>query len=211
MTVFHHSEPGGKEVNEDSFLTCLHPMEQPHWICCIADGQGGRPNGAEASITACEATVRLLSAENSLSDLGSLCVMTIAEEVDRLVSATGGFTTLVVVVACPGGLTGVSSGDSKVYFRDENKAVVELTERQQKNPPVGSGDARFEPFAVRCSKGSRVLMMTDGVWKYAGYGNILAAFELASFKSATAGLQFAVASRSPGGLPDDFTLVGIEF
>ena len=48
------------------------------------------------------------------------------------------------------------------------KATV-VTGCQTKDPPVGSGEAFFVPFAAELTPPWLVLAMTDGVWKYAGW------------------------------------------
>jgi serine/threonine protein phosphatase PrpC len=52
MRVFEHTEPGGKERNEDFLIAFKHPSGGNRYVCILADGQGGRANGAEAAQTA---------------------------------------------------------------------------------------------------------------------------------------------------------------
>src|SRR6187431_243497 len=50
MIVVHStSEAGGHPVNEDAFVVLQHRDNAECWICTLADGQGGQPNGGPAS------------------------------------------------------------------------------------------------------------------------------------------------------------------
>ena len=87
------------------------------------------------------------------------------------------------------------------------KDAEESTAQQRKNPPVGSGDAIFTPFAADLSPPWSILAMTDGVWKYAGWGQ--------GFRQSSASqdgqeicdkLRDAAKLLRTGSLQDDFTL-----
>jgi hypothetical protein len=69
-------------------------------------------------------------------------------------------------------LCGTSNGDSAVYLRMVGRPGVILTERQHKDPPIGSGAADPVSFTARLTVPWLLLALTDGVWKYAGWDGV---------------------------------------
>ena len=210
MRVITHTEPGGKAVNEDFILARRHPQDESVMICCIADGQGGRSNGAIAAKTACEAFFESARAVPTTKLFDGQTISSLLQYVDGRVSTTGGFTTLAVLVLDRNMASGASSGDSKVYARDSAGQITEVSSMQRKNPPVGSGAAIFEQFVAHAVGGSRVLMVTDGVWKYAGYDSIQRAMAAPELNSVPELLRRDTLARGGSLLPDDFSLIAIQ-
>ena len=66
--VLTYSEVGGHRVNEDAFVARPHPVDPDSWLICLADGQGGRAGGAQASQLACK-TAADLAAKAPADDL----------------------------------------------------------------------------------------------------------------------------------------------
>lgn len=210
MEVITHTEPGGKIVNEDFILARKHPQDGSVWICCIADGQGGRSHGAAAAKTACEVFFENVADVSPMALFDDQAISNILGLVDGCVSATEGFTTFAGLVLDRDMASGGSAGDSKIFARDAVGMITEVTSEQRKNPPVGSGDAIFEPFMAHAIGGSRVLMVTDGVWKYAGYESIQRALNAPDLSMVIEILRQDTLARSGGSLPDDFSLIAIE-
>src|SRR6185369_1355332 len=77
-----------------------------------------------------------------------------------------GFTTLVGLCVGADHVAGASCGDSAAVAVCGASAPRVLTSRQWKNPPVGSGEATFVPFEMELAEPWRLLVMSDGVWKY---------------------------------------------
>lgn len=215
MTVKTHTEPGGKEVNEDFVLARRHPSGGERYVCVLADGQGGRSNGALAARSACE-VVWARAKEHPFDALRQPSTFsTLMYAADNAACRTGGFTTLVALALDGSTVVGSSCGDSKVFFARKPDGsgeleIIEWTARQQKNPPVGSGEALFAPFSYTGVDGGRILMLSDGVWKYCGFEAIRAAFELPSFADAPSLLRAATLKRSGSSLPDDFSVIAVE-
>jgi len=204
-----HTEPGGKLQNEDFIIAKAHPRFPEGYVCLLADGQGGQANGAMAARTACETAWRL-AASNPFADLLNPDAWTaILAATDTAVAASGGYTTLIGFAAGGNFICGASCGDSKVYIKNKTGKIEEITERQRKNPPVGSGEAIFETYLADIANGSRLLVVSDGVWKYCGYEAIQKVFESADYSAAPVELRDATASRSGGKLPDDFSVIAI--
>ncbi len=202
------SEAGGHPVNEDAFLIREHPAEDGCWIGCIADGQGGRAGGARASRLACETVMRI--AERT--PVGMLASARgwgyLLPEADRAVAgdADAGFTTLVGFCIRRGRIVGASNGDSAVLLVNSTGNSI-LTERQPKNPPVGSGSAAFAEFTAELGESWRVLAMTDGVWKYVGWDRILKVLSKRTGRLTLEELRQLAALQRTGELQDDFTAV----
>jgi len=206
-----HTEPGGKPRNEDYLLARAHPSIPALSLFFLADGQGGQSNGALAAQTACDTAYRLMAAESRDRLFRASTLTSLLEETDREVEQTGGFTTLLALVLDLSAfqITGASVGDSRIYANPGSGEIDELTGNQRKNPPVGSGSAIFESFERCFSSGSRILMVSDGVWKYAGLPVIQSGFALPEFASVSGHLKSAVL-RGCSALPDDFSIISIS-
>lgn len=122
---------------------------------------------------------------------------------------TAGFTTFVGFAVVNGRLVGASSGDSAVMLVTGGEAR-ELTAGQRKNPPVGSGVATFVPFEARLTEPWKVLAMSDGVWKYAGWEKVVGAAKTMSREALVGALKDAARLPGSGRFPDDFTVVVLE-
>lgn len=210
MIVHSYSEPGGKSLNEDYVIARRHPSTSDTYVCLMADGQGGRAHGALAARTACESAWSLASNRpaHSLFENGSW--LDILRHADEETSLTGGFTTLIALSVNRESVAGASSGDCKVFFKHPARNEIdEWTDRQRKNPPVGSQSADFVPFVYHVISGGRIMMLSDGVWKYCGYEALKQAFELPAAE-VTAHFQRAIFSRAGSTLPDDFSIISID-
>lgn len=211
LTVHSHTEAGGKPVNEDFILLRRHPASHDSYLCFLADGQGGRSHGAEASRKACEAAWELASGLSVEHLREGLRWVSILQQVDAQVGSTGGYTTLIALIVGPGFAVGASSGDSKIYYAKSGPVtdLTEWTSQQRKNPPVGSGGADFVPFEFENLTGGRVLIASDGVWKYCGYEALRKSFE-SPIAEVSQALKQAIFQRSGPHLPDDFSVLVVD-
>ncbi|HJZ56335.1 MAG TPA: protein phosphatase 2C domain-containing protein [Gemmataceae bacterium] len=205
------SEAGGHPENEDAFLANQLPGEPEGALVCVADGQGGRAGGRKAARLACEVAAATACSRTSeeLADSGAW--QTILSDADAAVAADAeaGFTTLIGFAVRNEFLVGASCGDSAVFVVSGTE-LLEPTKRQFKNPPVGSGEADFIPFEVRLARPWRVLAMSDGVWKYAGWQRVRELAARLGGEELIAALQAAARLRLSGEFPDDFTVVLVE-
>lgn len=210
MKPHTHTEPGGKVVNEDFVLARRHPHASDVLIGALADGQGGRSNAALASRTACEAVWSLASALPVPQLFKTDTWRRIVEQADEAVALTGGFTTLVAFAIDQDTAVGASVGDSKAYFkRPTDPEMTEWTIGQRKNPPVGSGSVDEVPFMVGGQEAGRLLVVSDGVWKFCGYEALLSSFAQPQ-EELTGHLRGALLQRAGSSLPDDFSLIAID-
>ncbi len=212
IKVFTVSEVGGHIANEDAFIVEQHPADPTCWICSLADGQGGRSGGGRAATIAVEAVAAFAKKQpsNLLVD-GSIWNSFLAEA-DRIVAkdTIAGFTTLNGFCVSNERIVGSSNGDSAVALFNEKGECVELTRNQRKNPPIGSGFAATINFTAHLPDRWKVLAMSDGVWKYARWEQIIgSAKTLRGQKLVDTLLQSARLTRS-GQLQDDFTLVLLQ-
>jgi serine/threonine protein phosphatase PrpC len=192
------SEPGGHPVNEDAFV--LRPVEGG-WLAAVADGMGGRAGGRRAAQLACETVA------NSPNPFHARL-----SEADNAVAADreAGFTTLVALHLSETRVEGASCGDSAAVAVCGGAAPKVLTSRQFKNPPVGSGEAAFVPFALDLASPWRVLLMSDGVWKYASWDRVWDVAARLSGEELIHALADAARLPATGEFQDDFTLVVLE-
>jgi PPM family protein phosphatase len=174
-------------------------------LVVVADGAGGTAGGAEAAQAVCDAVVEAFRARSSGGAAWDGFL--------RLVDATlakadhGGFSTAVVVEIVDGQVAGASVGDSGAWLVAPD-GIVDLTERQVHKPLLGSGAARpvaFGPVSLR----GRVLVGTDGLFKYASRARIASATVEGTAEAAVAALVDAVRLRN-GTLQDDVAVVVCE-
>jgi serine/threonine protein phosphatase PrpC len=201
IRTYSFTDAGGYAVNEDAFL--LQPLsgEPGGWLVALADGQGGRAGGARAAQLACQIAA---------THAGSWKARLTAADAAVAADAEAGFTTLVGLHVHHDRVAGASCGDSAALAVWGNGLLRLLTANQFKNPPVGSGEADFVPFELELTPPWRVLVMSDGVWKYAGWERIWDLAARLSGMELLAELQTAARLRTSGAFPDDFTVVLLE-
>jgi PPM family protein phosphatase len=207
-----HTEPGGHPANEDAFEITQHPGEQSCWIGALADGQGGQAGGGHAAWLACRVVIETISAQRASSVATAGTWIDALRRADERVCADrdAGYTTLIGFAVFGGHVIGASNGDSALWVACADGRILDLTEHQAKNPPIGSGFAAPAPFAAKLPASWTILAMSDGVWKAVGRGRVA---ELLLQCRGQALLDALLAeARLPwsGGLGDDFTAVVLE-
>lgn len=199
IRTYSFSAAGGHPINEDAFV--LRPLPgEAGWLVALADGQGGRAGGARAAQIACQIASASTNWEKSLP------------EADTAVAAdlVAGFATLVGLSVEGDYLCGASCGDSAALAVSGGGTLSLLTSRQFKNPPVGSGEADFIPFELELVRPWRILVMSDGVWKYASWERVWDCVVRLSGEELLAELQAAAQLKATGEFLDDFTVVLLE-
>jgi serine/threonine protein phosphatase PrpC len=210
MMIYTFTEAGDGHVNEDAIAHRPHTATDNFALCALADGQGGRPGGGIAAQAAVLLALDAACAEKPETLLSPMRWLDVCNVADRGVAAEpdAGYCTLVALVAAGEWVVGASSGDSAAALILEHSAVI-LTDRQHKNPPVGSGAARFEAFSARPGMRWRVLVISDGVWKYVGWEKMIAVGRSSQGNQVAEALRREVL-QSRGLLPDDFSVILIE-
>jgi hypothetical protein len=207
-----HTESGGHPTNEDAFEVGRHPGDQSCWIGVLADGQGGQSGGGEAARLACRVVIEAISARrvSAVATVGTW--IDALREADKQVCADrdAGYTTLIGFAVFGGHIVGASNGDSAIWLAQGGGRIVDLSEQQAKNPPIGSGFASPAPFAAKLAASWAILAMSDGVWKGAGRGRV--AELLLQYRGQALLDALLAEARLPwsGGLGDDFTAVVFE-
>lgn len=210
MKVSTHTEVGGHAQNEDAFLVERHPCDSNKWMCFLADGQGGQRGGGPAARRACHAglDVAISMPPSSLDKSATWVDVLYAADQAVKCDADAGFTTLVALSVAPGRIVGAASGDSAALLV-VGDAPIWLTAGQRKNPPVGSGAAIAVPFAAKPTGSWKLVVMSDGVWKFARCECVEDAVRRERGDSLIG--ELLQLSRLPtGSLADDFTAIVIE-
>jgi hypothetical protein len=211
LLIFTLSEARDQHANEDVARYAQHPADSRFALCALADGQGGQSGGAAAATLGVSSALAAACASEPKSLFSPSAWLDICAMVDRRVAAepNAGFCTLVTLVATAEWVVGASSGDSAAILLFDASEFI-LTDRQRKNPPVGSGAAIFEPFSSALEGWWRILILSDGVWKYAGWDNVIRRGREADGQTVIDKLREDVLVRSGGLLPDDFSVIAIE-
>lgn len=142
----------------------------------LADGVSGMFGGTEAATQAVQTWIE----EKSLAP-----ELALAEADSHLSRAPhGGQTTAIFLELTADGLRGASVGDSRVWFLEANGTWKELTEYQRVKPYVGSGDAVPIAFSRVPRERGRLLICSDGLWRYTDLADIWANAQLDSLSAA---------------------------
>jgi len=207
MMIYTFTEAGDGHANEDAIAYRSYPATDDFALCALADGQGGRSGGGIAAQTAVLLALDTACAVKPESLLSPLRWVDVCSAADRGVAAAPdtGYCTLVALVVTDEWVVGASSGDSAAVLILDHSAVI-LTDRQHKNPPVGSGAAKFEGFSAKLGMRWRVLLASDGVWKYVGWERIIALGRSVQGNQVADALRREVL-QSHRLLPDDFSVI----
>ena len=121
-------------------------------------------------------------------------------------TSEAGFTTLIGFGVFDGKIYGASCGDSAVLLIDELQSVF-LTEKQRKNPPVGSSGAIPVSFTAKLQNDWKLMAMSDGVWKFLDWETI--ANTVRNFPKAEIleELKRKYVERHGENLWDDFSII----
>jgi serine/threonine protein phosphatase PrpC len=171
------------------------------YLVAVADGAGGTGGGSDAADGLIAFLSTLTEKAASTDWFGALCTFD-----DELAARrSGGQTTGVVAFVNGDSVIGASVGDSSAWLITPAGDTTDLTARQRRRPLLGSGEALPVQFEAEL-QGGRVLLGSDGLFKYATAERICA---LAMQRSAAEGAEaLANCVRLPsGGLQDDVAVV----
>ncbi|WNG37908.1 SpoIIE family protein phosphatase [Archangium violaceum] len=165
-------------------------------VAVVADGAGGTGRGAEAAQGVIDAVRRLGWSSST---------QTWVELLGRLNhSLSPAQTTAVIVAVGPTALTGASVGDSEAWWFD-GAAEYALTKEQRRKPLLGSGEAMPVGFFHEARGAGRLVLGSDGLWKYVRWERVLEALQNPPQEAARRLLESV---RYPSGvLPDDVAVV----
>ncbi|HRI64217.1 MAG TPA: PP2C family serine/threonine-protein phosphatase [Polyangium sp.] len=171
-------------------------------VIVVADGAGGVGGAAIAAQFVCDF---LMDRAAKATGDGVFWVRALRDADAALAADShGGLTTAVVVEIRGTSLCGASVGDSGAWALNES-GIVDLTAAQIRKPLIGSGEAKlvaFGPVLLR----ERLLVATDGIFKYA-HRDVIAACALnAKLDDAAEALLEAVRLRN-GFFQDDIALI----
>ena len=211
VQAFVYSEAGGKLKNEDAVSVQQYPADGRVWICALADGQGGQFGGERAAQLAVEVSLKTATTSQLKQLSESQFWEHVAETTDKSVSDNedAGYTTLVICCINIDSVLGVSSGDSAAIILNKDGAIA-LTENQIKNPPVGSGAARFVSFHAKLKTDWKLLVVSDGVWKYIGWELLTKVASENQGDELISSLRELAAKSNGGRLADDFSIALFE-
>lgn len=202
-----HSEAGEGHANEDVVLVWPHPGDAGVLLCSLADGQGGQAGGAAAARVAAEESLRAASSfpAKELREAAPWYAVVGAADEAVCEDDAAGYCTLVSLGVSDREVWGASCGDSGALLLSGGQDFL-LTEDQRKNPPVGSSAAHPVAFSARLHPGWTLLVLSDGVWKFVGWDNIVGIAAQNQGRALVAALRQAALDANGGRLPDDFSV-----
>lgn len=190
---------------QDQDRLAVIPVLGAH-LLVLADGAGGRAGGRQAA----EAVTRLARNEARALATGATSPAELLTHLDASLASDSeaGESTAVIALVQRGEVRGASVGDSGAWLVSPGQ-VRDLTRGQVRKPLLGSGSASpcaFELTAHDCPAEGRLLLASDGLWKYASGDQITQAARTGSLEQALEALIACVRSPS-GGLSDDVALI----
>ncbi len=210
IQTFSFTEAGESSANEDAFIIQPHPDDPDCWLCMVADGQGGSGGGREAARLAVQTAMDRMGAyppaQLALASTWGLILFEVDQAVFR--SSEAGLTSLVCLALYREYVMGAASGDcAALVFSGPRHYNLTAT---QSGDPVGSGEVVCNAFSYPLQDPWKIVAMTDGVWKYAGWQHVF------DYARETPGQELIdrliLKARLPGSgkFQDDFTVVVLE-
>jgi serine/threonine protein phosphatase PrpC len=120
-----------------------------------------------------------------------------------------GYTSLIALGCSNNEIAGVCCGDSAAYVVSNGHMHV-LTERQLKNPPIGSGVAAITSFNRSVLSPWYVVLVSDGAWKYIGWDAMGQISKASEPGKLTENLLNAMRAKWQRGFPDDFSVLVVS-
>jgi PPM family protein phosphatase len=176
-------------------------------LIMVADGMGGRRGGAIASefvLTGVAAYAKW----PAFPSPQALCNLFRQIDLDSVKVPGMGETTGAVCALSDRGISGAAVGDSATWWVTGNTLSILTTEAYPK-PWLGSGIAKPIPFFAPDEPGT-LLLMTDGVWKYAPQDLLIEWARTLEVSALPAKFIDAAKLRS-GQLQDDAAIVAARF
>lgn len=183
-------------AGEDRVLAIPH---EGRMVLVIADGAGGTGGGAAAAERILARTQHVAAALCS----GAYAPAALLAELDRTLAPTGGEAAAVVAVVSPTGIHGACVGDVEAILLVKG-AAIDLTAERRRKPLLGCGNVVPIPFSAEGA--GRVLVATDGLFKYASHERLVEMLHAGSLQDVPDRLIELVRLRS-GDLQDDVGLV----
>ena len=202
-----HSEAGDGHANEDVAVVHPHLGDAGLLLCALADGQGGQAGGAAAARVAVEESLRVAASFPAAALFETLPWHTVISAADEAVCEddAAGFCSLVCLCVSARQVCGASCGDSAALLLPGGSAT-ELTEQQRKNPPVGSSAVRPVAFSAHLEPGWKLLVVSDGVWKYVGWQQVAQIAAWHQGQAMVDALRQAALACHGGRMQDDFSV-----
>lgn len=211
MKVFTYTENGAHQENED-FIAAVERSENDSEILVsvLCDGQGGRPGGATASQSAVRFCLEIADESSHTKLLNPFEWLEIGKQIDKKVAETerAGLTTFIGLAVGKNFAAGVSCGDSRALLLLDDK-LFDLTDGQKKHPAVGSTIAPFRPFSAKLEGVWKILLMSDGVWKFIDANEMKRIILEHSGNALILNLKNQIIEKFRQ-LPDDFSIILIE-
>lgn len=208
MRVLSHSQPSNPNRENQDHIE-IRRSASAHLVA-LADGQGGQAGGALAARLAVTTALDHLEAARDPFDADAL--RTALALADEAVEAhpDAGFSTLIVLACDQKRIAGASVGDSMALHIGPHDEM-ELSDKQRRRPPLGSGGCLGTPFQYDVRDDEQTLLMSDGVFGYVGLETLARTCRESSDLEVMPRLLGLQKRSANGDLFDDWSAILIRF
>lgn len=201
------SRPGSGGENQDAVFCA--PVGNL-LFAAVADGVGGRPNGAWAAQRAVHLAVRRAKIVRGADALDpGVWRMALQELHGRLGRERDGSTTLTIVITDGARWTAAWIGDTRLYLVT-GAGIENVTETRDRTGYLGGDEAPIAHGKTGVlNAGERLVLLSDGLWKFVP-GDAFRALLAGASGQVLVAMLAEVQRRNSGKLPDDASGVVIE-
>ncbi len=177
-------------------------------VLVVADGSGGQGGGGEAADMVIEAVKKAINNNIEPGDYAAWCSLLV--DIDRHIEehAEAGETTAIVLALSRRYIAGAACGDSRAVLFSRS-GPIDITEKQNRRPMLGSGGALPVPISERSLVGTLVVA-TDGLFDYSKFPELKKIISRNEKIDERAKSLIDSIRLKSGSLPDDVALALVD-
>ncbi len=208
MRVLSHSQPShpNRENQDQIEIRRIGNVR----LIALTDGAGGQAGGALAARIAIQTALEYLeTARNPFNSDELRTAISLADEAVEA-HADAGFSTLIILACDEKRVAGASVGDSMALHIGP-RGEMELSDKQRRRPPLGSGGCLGTPFEYDVRDDEQTLLISDGVFGYVALETLAQTCRESSDLEVMARLLELQKRSANGDLFDDWSAILTRF